>query len=458
MLPLADLAAAIRQRYRIELAVFLIVLLASIASIVLATRVYTSTASLLFDEAPIDPAKGEESGGGNLSSLLTTQADVLQSNLVAARVAKDLNLVTPELLSQWRNQTGGTGDVALWAGGRLLNGLEVIPDKASRVLRVRYRSADGNYSATMANAFVRAYLDQNLELQTDPAKTYSRWYVDRTREVRATLEKAQAKLTEFRRRTGIVDNDDTNAEASRLTELQTAVTSAEVGTAELGSRSANAVTQSPDVQNSAVVAGLRASIAAKSAQVSELSVALGPNHPDRKAAEAELTALNAKLGAAVAQQSKAVQTASSAARTKEAELRRSLETQKARMLRLAGDRAEYDVLRRDVDSARAAYDQVTQRLDAMRLSAVAPAGGVRQLDVARASMIPSEPKVGLRILLGAVLGTILAIGVAIFLEFVRPVVRSARSLQHTTGLPVLATIDFTKSQAFGRLNADKKAA
>lgn len=458
MLPLADIAAAIRQRYRIELAIFILVLLAVAASTALAPRVYSSTASLLFDAAPIDPAKGEQSGEGSLATLLSTQADVLRSDLVAARVVKDLNLVNPEILSQWRSQTGGSGDPALWYGARLLNGLSVMPDRASRVVRVQYTSGNGNFSAAMANAFVKAYLDQNLELQTDPAKTYSRWYADRTREVRANLESAQDKLTAFKRRTGIVDTDSTDAENRRLTEMQSAVTGAEVASADTGSRSSNAVSQSPDVQNSAVVAGLRSSIAAQAAQVSEMSVALGPNHPDRKAAEAELAALNAKLGAAVAQQSAAIRVSSSAARSKEAELRQSLEQQKSRMLRLAADRAEYDVLRRDVDSARAGYDQVTQRLDAMRLSAVAPTGGVRQLDVARASLFPTEPKVTLRLFLGVILATLLAVAVAIALEFIRPVVRSTQSLQHSTGVPVLATVDFARSAASAQLDPGRKAA
>lgn len=458
MLPLSDLAAAIKQRLRVEIAVFVLVLGVVAVLTMLTPKVYRSTSSLLFEERPIDPVQGAAGGERDLSSLLSTQAAVIKSDLVAAKVVQNLKLVTPEILSQWRSQTGGAGDVNVWFGSRLLNGLEVVPDGASRVVRVSYRSNDGVVAAQLANAFVTAYLDQKLELQTDPAKTYSRWYADRTREVRANLESAQAKLTAFKRRTGIVDTDSTNAETGRLTDLQSAVTSAEVGSADLGSRSSNAASRSPDVQNSAVVSGLRASIASKSAQLSEMSVALGPNHPDRRAAQAELAALNSRLAAAVAEQSASINVASSAAQGKEAELRKNLESQKAKMLTLAGERAEYDVLRRDVDSARASYDQVTQRLDAMRLSAAAPTAGVRQLDVARASVFPSEPNITLRLLLGLVLATLLAVGVAILLEFARPIVRSAATLQEVTGVPVVTSVDFAKSSTLNHLNPDKKVA
>lgn len=458
MLPLSDILSAVRQRYRLELAIFGVIFLGVIVTTALAPRVYSSTATLLFDEAPIDPVQGDSKGGGDLATMLSTQADVIGSDLVAARVVNELQLVTPDVLSQWRTETGGTGDVNLWYGERLLRALSVVPDRASRVLQVTYKSGDSEFSAVVANAFVHAYLGQKLELQTDPAKTYSRWYADRIREVRASLEAAQDKLTAFRRRTGIVDSDSTSAEDSRLSELQTAVTNAEVGSADISSRSGTAVGQSLDVQNSSVVLGLRANIAAKTAQIKQMSVELGPNHPDRMAAQAELAELQAKLQSNIAAQSRAMSIASSAAAGKEAALKGRLGQQKSRLLTLAADRAEFDVLKRDVDSARSAYDQVTQRLEVMRLSAVAPTSGVRQLDVARPSILPSEPKIMLRLLLGSILASLIAVAVAIVLEFLRPKVRSQASLEDATGVSVITTFNFDQSSASSHLLLDKRAA
>jgi uncharacterized protein involved in exopolysaccharide biosynthesis len=457
MLSLADLIAAIKQRYRLELAIFMVVILGVGIWTAMASRIYISTTTLLFED-PIDPVKGAATGEGDLATLLSTQSDVIQSDLVASRVVDDLNMITPAVLVQWRKETGGVGDVNLWYGARLLTGLLVVPDRASRVVEVSYKSVDSNYSAAMANAFVKAYLEQKLEIQTNPAKTYSRWFADRTREVRTKLEEAQAKLTAFKRSTGIVDTNSTNAESSRLAELQSAVTGAEVQSADFGSRDTGALVRSLDVQNSGVVAGLRSSIAAKAASLSQVSVTLGRNHPDRMALEAELRELRSKLSGIEAEQTQAVRLASASARSKEAKLRGSLEEQKTRMLRLAGDRAEFEVLNRDVDSARASYDQVTQKLDNMRLSAVAPTTGARQLDVARPSLLPSQPNISLRLLLGTALAVMLAIGVGVVLELIRPVVRSVGTLQHMTGVPVITTINFGKSRIANQSNSEKMAA
>ncbi|GLJ00632.1 hypothetical protein [Sphingobium sp. BS19] len=454
MLSTADLIAAVKQRYRLELAVFIVVFVAVAVSALISPKIYTSTATLLFQTA-IDPIQETASGEGDLATLLSTQADVIKSDLVASRVVDDLNLVTPDVLALWRQQTGGVGDVNVWYGASLLSGLSVVPDRASKVLRVNYKSADPAYSANIANAFVKAYLDQKLEIQTDPAKTYSRWFADRTREVRIRLEEAQAKLTAFKRRTGIVDTGTSDAETSRMTDLQAAVTSAEVGAAESGSRSAGAIERTADVQNSGIVQGLRSTIASKAAQLSQISVALGPNHPERIALEAELSELRSKLQSIVSEQSQAVRLSSAAAKLKEAQLRSSLQGQKSRMLTVAGDRAEFDVLTRDVESARSSYDQVTQKLDNMRLSAVAPTSGARQLDIARPPLLPSEPNISLRLLLGAVAAVLLAIGVAIGLELINPLVRTSGSLQVSTGVPVLASVAFDES-SIGRHSSQGK--
>lgn len=458
MLPLNDLLSAIRQRYRLELLIFMVVFLAVAVSTIFAPRVYVATASLLFDEAPIDLIETQTKGGGDLSALLSTQADVIGSDIVAAKVVDDLKLVSPEVSAQWQAETGGSGDINLWYGEKLLSALTVAPDRVSRVLQVSYRSGNGEFSASVANGFVKAYLDQKLEIQTDPAKTYSRWYSDRIREVRANLESAQDKLTSFRRKTGIVDSDSTNAEDARLAELQGAVTAAEVGTADVAARSGNTVGQSPDVQNSALVMGLRSSIAQKAAQIKLMSVELGANHPERMAAEAELSALQSRLAVSISEQSRSMKVASSAAAGKESVLKGRLSQQKSRMLTLAADRAEYDVLKRDVDSARTAYDQVTQRLEVMRLSAAAPSAGVRQLDIARPSLLPTEPRVVLRLFLGALLGALISVTTVILFEFIKPRIRSEETFADLTGVPVLTSVEFERSAALKQSTNEKAAA
>ncbi len=444
MLSLSDLAVALRKRWRLELVVFLAVLGAIAVWTALSPKSYVATSSVLFDDVSVDPVQGT-SGGDSLSALLTTQSDVVQSEAVAAEVVRSQQLAGPAVISSWQKATGGVGDVNTWYGRQLLGGLQVVPEKSSRVLKIQYRSANPEWSSLLANGFVVSYLDQRLKSKTDPARTYSRWFTERTREVRATLEAAQARLTQFKRQTGIVDSGTVDAEATRLSELSGQYTGAQASAAELNARAGTSVSASPDVQGSGVVQGLRSQIAGKTAQISEMSSNLGPNHPDLIAAKAELSELRARLGGEIGTATRSVQAASAAANSKQATLDRLLQQQRGRMLGLAGDRSKLDVLARDVDSAQAAYNSVTQRLETMRLQALAPSTNAHQLDLASPPVLPSDPNVPLRALLGLVLGVLLAVGVGIAAETLRPRIRTATGAAMASGTPVLATLDFKRS-------------
>ncbi|MEN2785595.1 GNVR domain-containing protein [Sphingomonas qilianensis] len=445
MLSIPDLAVALRKRWRLELVVLLAVLLGVAIWTAMSTKTYVASSSILFDDMSIDPVQGTTGGGDNLSSLLATQTDVVRSEAVAAEVVAEQQLASPAVVQAWRKATGGLGDVNSWYGRQLLSGLDVMPEKASRVLTIRYRSADPQFAALLANGFAVAYLDARLKSKTDPARTYSRWFTERTREVRANLESAQGRLTDFKRKTGIVDSGSLDAEAARLGELSGQFTGAQASAADYAARAGGSTSQSPDVQNSAVVQGLRSQIANKTAQLSQMSQGLGPNHPDLVAARAELNELRSRLGSEIGTGTRSVRVAGAAANSKEASLQRLLNEQRSRMLGLAGDRAQFDVLQRDVDSARAAYDAVTQRLEAMRLQALAPSTNARQLDVASPPVMPSDPNVPLRILLGLILGVLLAAGAAIAMETWRPRARTTAGIVAVSGSPVLATINFKNS-------------
>lgn len=449
-----DLLAALKARWRLEVAILLGVIVLVALWSAISPKIYTADASLLFDDAAVDPMQGGPVSSDSVAGLLSTEAAVLKSETVAAEVVRAQQLATPAVVERWQGLTGGDGDVNAWYGQQLVASLDVIPERGSRLLTIRYNAADPQFAAGMANAFASAYLDQRLRRRTDPARTYSRWFQERTREVRTSLEQAQARLTEFQRRTGIVDTGQVNAENNRLAELSSQLTSAEASAAELNARAGGGASQSPDVQSSGVVQGLRAQISAKTAQISQMSATLGPNHPDRMAAQAELATLQSRLGAEIGTTTRSVQVASGAASSKEGALRSRLEAQRSRMLGLASDRAQLDILSRDVESARLAYDAVTEKLGTMRLQSEAPATNVRQLDIATPPLFPSKPNIAFRLFLGVLLGVLLGVGVAAMLELIRPRVRTAAGLSGLANVPMIARVDFDQSRVGELLKAE----
>ena len=321
------------------------------------------------------------------------------------------------------------------------------------MLSVGYSSPDPAFAALVANSFASSYIGERLKMSTDPAKTYTRWFEERTQEVRDKLESAQSKLAAFQREKGIVDTGAIDAEATRLSSLSGELTSAEAASADSRARAGGSVAASPDVLNGGVVQGLRSQIAMKTAEVSQMETTYGPNHPAMVAARAELDALRSKLSGEIGTSAMSLRVASGAASAREGGVRNLLNSQRSRMLELSQDRSELEVLQRDVDSARSAYDSVTQRLSAMRLQTDLPATNVRLLDEAVPPLLPSSPNIPLRLFLGLMLGAAVAVTVGGALEWLRPRVRTSTGLAWMTGVPVIARVDFGRSAIMPLLEA-----
>jgi succinoglycan biosynthesis transport protein ExoP len=449
----ADVVPAVKARWRLEILIFATVVLLVGIWTAMSPKGYSAQASLLFDDRSIEPGQSTQAQQDTTAALMSTVADVIQSDSLAADVSRRLQFdQSPAYIDRWRAATRGATDINAWIGRSLRSGLDVLPDKGSRVLTIQYTSVDPALSAEVANGFAQSYVEARLKSRTDPARTYAQWYRDRTQDVRSKLEQAQSKLSAFQKQTGIVDSETFNAENNRLTALASELAAAEGSAADSGARAGTSASQSPEVQGSGVVQGLRAQIAQKTAALSEMSAQLGPNHPDRIAASAELEALRSKLSAEIGNATSSIEVASHSANAKEADLRQRVDAQRARMLSLSNAQNQFSVLQHDVDSARAAYDAVNMKLGDMRLQSEAPTTNVTQLDKAVAPSFPAKPNIPLRILLSVVLGSMLAIGATLGLEIWRPLVRSESSLATWTGAPVIGHLDFSHLRTLANAN------
>lgn len=453
-MPVADLVAALKARWRLELAITLLVAGLVFAVALAMPKTYVASAKLLFDERAPDPGGDaqQQAQPASRQEVLATQADVIQSDDVAREVvARERLLDQPGTRAAWQKATGGSIPADAWLAQRLLAGLKVEAQEGSNVASVSYTSADPRVAARIANAFCHAYLDTRLKLATDPARAYSQWFETHIAQSRRNLRRAQTALADFQRAHGILGSESINAEGDRLAQLSQQLAQADAQQADAAARAGGDRAASPDVQGSYVMTQLRTQIATKAGQVAQLSATLGPNHPDMVAARGELAALRAQLAAETGTMAHSLKVASGDAAARTAQLRRLVEAQRARMFALQADRSQLEVLQRDVQSASAAYDADSQRLNAMRLQAELPRANVRQLDEAKVPLVPARPNLPVSAVLGLMLGAMIALSVAAALEWLRPRVRTRAGLAERAGAPVLVGIDFAGSRAATRL-------
>jgi uncharacterized protein involved in exopolysaccharide biosynthesis len=437
-----DYVAALKHRWKLVLLILLMTVLAVSVWTLMSKRIYESSFSLLFKGfEPTDANPRDQTANDALA--LGTPADVIASDLVAHEVVRNLKLAErPGTIERWRAATGGRGTVETWLAKNLSAGLIFTPStKSSNVLRVAFRSSDPDEAAAIANGFADQFLRTQLMLRVQPARIYSGWFQHRMSEVRARLEAAQARLTEFQRTHGLIGGDHADVEMNRLTELSSELASAEAADAEAGSHATTDVANSPEVQSSAVVQGLRTAIATEVAKLDQLRTTYGQNYPDVVASKAHLSALRSELAQAVGTAARAVKVAGNAAQGREVELRRRLEEQRSHVLALSSSQDQLAILQRDVNTAQLEYDGVTQRLNAMRLQSELPQADAYLLDRATPSFLPVSPNVPLRAILAVIIGMGLGISLVIFLEWRTPRFRTDQGLQQITGLPVFVSLE-----------------
>ena len=432
----------LRARYRVVLLVLLAAISAAVVAGLVLPKKYTAQTSLLVDVRTPDPVAGVGMSGVIAPSYMATQVDIINGDLVAMRVVKMLKLdEDPETKAAWLKATEGRGSMDAWLAKDLQSGLVVQPARESNVINITYKGGDADYVAQAANAFAQAYLDTNLSLKTEPARLYASWFDEQTKVSRDKLEEAQARLSNYQQKAGIVSSDErADYESAKLAQISAQLTTVQGETTDSQSKRNARGDTVAEVMQSSLINSLKADVARLQSKVDENNVNLGVNHPSRQRAEAELASLKARLASESGRISASIETAYRVGKDRERELQGAVNAQKTRVLALNKQRDELNVYRRDVEAAQRAYETVSQSASQTRLQSLTNQTNVVRLDTATTPVDPSSPKTLLNLLIAAFTGTLLGVGLALVLELTNRRVRSSEDLMQMLDLPVLASI------------------
>lgn len=425
----------------------------AIASLVWPKR-YTATASVVLDIKP-DPVSAVMYAGMTSPAFMATQVDIIQSDRVAQRVVRELKLNTnPQVRQQWLDETGGEGSVEQWLGDSFQQNMEVKPSRESNVISVSYKAPDPRFAAALANAFVKSYIDTSLELRVDPAKQFSTFFDSRLKVARETLEQAQSRLSAFQREKGIIATDERlDVENARLNELSSQLVALQAVASESRSREAQAQSASSDrtqeVLNNALIGNMKAELARSEARLQEINSRYGVAHPQVIELKASIAEQRSKLEAEIRRVSSGVGVTSTINRQREAQTRAELDAQRAKVLRMKQVRDEGAVIVRDVDSAQRTYDGLQARLQQSNLESQATQSNINVLTPAAPPIKASSPRLGLNLLVATFLGTLLAVGVCVLLEFRNRRVRGLEDITEALGLSVLGVLPKPKTKLLG---------
>lgn len=439
---LRQVLLVLRQRWWVVVGVLALVLGGAFAVTKQLPKQYSAETSVLLD-VKTDPLVATLMPSMASASFIATQTEIIRSERVAGRVVKMLGLDrNPDAAAQWREATVGRIPIEAYYGSFLQKGLGVEAIGGSAVMTVTFTGNDPRFAAEVANAYARAYIDLSVELRVGPAREYATFFEERTKTLRDDLEAAQARLSAFQQKRGIVvSSERVDQETSRLNALEGSLAAALADSAETSSRQRNAGTEtSVDVSLSAAVQTLKSVLATAETRLSEVSATFGSNHPQRIELETRIAELKQQIASEMRRVSGTTTTVNRIASQRVGELRSMVEAQKRTVLNLRSMRDEAGAMLREVETAQRAFDTVAQRRTQLANESQAEQASAKILSPATEPLTHSKPNIPKNMLAAAVVGLLAGLAAAYLLEMMDRRVRSAEDLVSVEGVPVLGVM------------------
>jgi succinoglycan biosynthesis transport protein ExoP len=333
---------------------------------------------------------------------------------------------------------------------RFLTNLSVSPIRNSRLVDVTFASPSAELSSQVANALATAYIAQNLEFKFMSGKEASDWLGQRLGEQKKQVETSEQALQMYREQTDSVSLEDKqNIVVQKLADLNGAVTRAKTERIQKETlynqvRSLQddrvALDTFPAILSNTFIQQQKGELADLQRQQAQLSDKLGPHHPDMVKIGLAIRTAEAKIQAEIFKVIQSTRNDYQAARAQEQSLVNALEQQKRDALALNRKGIDYGVLQRDATSNRQIFDSLMQRTKETGISGELKTSNIRVIDAAETPRSPASPNTRNNLLLGLFGGTILALVLTFFFEYVDDRIKTPEEVKSRLGLSFIGIV------------------
>jgi polysaccharide biosynthesis transport protein len=458
-------ARIVYRHRRVAMSVLAVAMAAGLAYVVLATPIFEAKAQLLIQVQTPEAIQFREAP--DQEQLTTddyqTQYGILRSRSLARRTIEALQLWEhPEfrgrssrlnrLLGRDQARTDSPSETAqqTLTIDRFLAHLTVEPLTNSRLVDVRFQSADPALAARVANTVAQTYIDQNVEGRFQRAKSTAEWLEAQLSQQRQRVEVGQQNLQRYRERNpGTSADKATNIVAQRLADLNAAVTRAE--TARIEKQAAydrvrsvandpSALDAVPTILANPFIQALRTELAGLQRQQQELSQRLGAKHPDMLKLAPAIEAAEARLKGEIAKVVQAIENDYLAARANEERLLTQLAAQQRAAITQDRRAVDLGVIEREVTTNQQLFDSLMQRAKELGIAGEFKTTNVRIVDEAEVPHLPVWPARALTLLMALVAGSAVAAATAVAMERLDMRIKSPSEIPTYLGMPFLGLV------------------
>lgn len=406
----------------------------------LASPTYRAVTALVVDVRSNETIGQQARAEAMSPDYLLTLEDILKSDRVATRVVESFKPNELQSLAVAYGWTPENRPMKEYVAGFLRNQMEVSSSLgASRVMEVAFYSGNPEFSAAIANAYAKAFMDVNLALQTEPARNAADAYEHQLARKAEELEAAQNRLAAKQRELGVVDPgsggsaDNVNL-ATLATQLANATAAAEQARSQASAGSLPAIAADP------VINQLDVQLGSARSELAQLSTVAGPNNAQVRQLQNRIGALEAQRAQQVAAAQRRTSAQAAQARSAQSGIQGQVAAQTQRTMTTQQAENELAKARLDVASVQQAYDQMAQRRTQLEVLGESGQTNISVLTPALPNPSKVGPKRALAMIIGLVAGLMAGVGIAVALELFSLRIRVPDELDAWLGIPDLGTI------------------
>ena len=393
--------------------------------------------------------EGYEGGMGLDPRFATTQFQIIQRKEMLYPVIDNLKLV-----ERWSEPFGvRTREEAYF---KLRSMIDVREVRNTNLLQISVESTDPQEASDLANSIANEYQRKRIDEQQKLLNRSLATLEDEVQKQREKVEQTNAEMARIRTELGITDlnpdsmEDPMQAYEKVLLDQEAIVNEARVKAATLRTKYDEIEKLSGDdlmralptleIQDQTVSQILPQYQETDSELARALRSGLGPRHPNIQSLAAKKATYERQLADQVG----------SIRRTLAANLEiteRSLATMEEQLDKSRGEQRESKTRSSEYASAKNAYIQAKKVLESaeLRLSTETmqrsmPMNPARIWERAEPASAPSKPKVWLNMALAVVVGLIVGVGLAFFLEYLDTSVKTMEDVESFLQVPVLAVV------------------
>ena len=232
----------VRRQFLVMIFIALPIISLAALYVLTAPPTYTAEATILIDPRKVQLFPGSTFAEGQADSpTLESQVELLKSERVGLAVVKKLGLSEdPEFIAAksgfagalafashlfaLRSEPLSESEAVRAALGVLAKNLTVARIGVSYFIAVKYRAANPDLAAQIANAIAEAYIADQLEAKNDPTRRAGVWLQQRIEELKEKRALADRRVVDFKKEKNMVAADGKLVNEQQIAELNSQLT------------------------------------------------------------------------------------------------------------------------------------------------------------------------------------------------------------------------------------------